>query len=95
VARLARLKVSLKDSNATPSLAAVAHGKLRQTQSYSAASLIHDSRILQVTSCETVHESFSVLDFTLLLPDVMIIADEVDSQLTQKMEDGKLHEEHG
>jgi hypothetical protein len=28
----------------------------------------------------------SVLDFSLLLPDVMTIADEVDAQLTQTME---------
>jgi hypothetical protein len=39
---LARLKVSLKDSNETPSPAAVAHGNLRRTQSYSAAMLIRD-----------------------------------------------------
>jgi hypothetical protein len=30
--------------------------------------------------------SFDALDFSLLLPDVMTIADEVDAQLTQSME---------
>ena len=48
--------------------------------------LIHESRILQVTIFETLQENLRVLDFNLLLPDVMTIADEVDSQLTQTME---------
>jgi hypothetical protein len=47
--------------------------------------LIHESRILQVTIFGTLHKNLSVLDFSLLLPDVMIIADEVDAQLTQTM----------
>jgi hypothetical protein len=48
--------------------------------------LIHESRILQVTIFGTLQENLAMLDFNLLLPDVMIIADEVDSQLTQTME---------
>jgi len=48
--------------------------------------LIHESRILQVTTFGILHKNLSVLDFNLLLPDVMIIADEVDAQLTQTME---------
>jgi hypothetical protein len=48
--------------------------------------LIHESRILQVTIFGALHENLSVLDFNLLLPDIMVIADEVDSQLTQTME---------
>jgi hypothetical protein len=48
--------------------------------------LIHESRILQVTIFGTLHENLSTLDFSLLLPDVMIIADEVDAQLTQTMD---------
>jgi hypothetical protein len=47
--------------------------------------LIHESGILQVTIFGTLHKNLSVLDFSLLLPDVMIIADEVDAQLTQTM----------
>ena len=34
----------------------------------------------------TLHKNLSRLDFDLLLPDVMIIADEVDAQLTQTMD---------
>jgi hypothetical protein len=74
-----------KDSDAIASLAAVAHGKLRRKQGYAAAMLIHESRILQVTIFGTLHKNLSMSDFSLLLPDVMIIADEVDAQLTQTM----------
>jgi hypothetical protein len=48
--------------------------------------LVQDSRILQVTLFGTLQKNLSALDFSLLLPDVMTIADEVDSQLTQAME---------
>jgi len=48
--------------------------------------LVHDSRILQVTLFGTLQHNMSFLDFTLLLPDVMTIADEVDAQLAQLME---------
>jgi hypothetical protein len=53
---------------------------------YSSAMLIHESRILQVAIFGTLHKNLSTLDFNLLLPDVMIIADEVDAQLTQTMD---------
>ena len=48
--------------------------------------LVHDSRILQVTLFGTLQKNLGVLDFSLVLPDVIAIADEVDSQLTQAME---------
>ena len=66
--------------------AAVAHGKLRYQQGYTPAMLVHESRILQVTIFGTLQGNLNVLDFSLLLPDVMTIADEVDSQLTQSMD---------
>ena len=47
--------------------------------------LVHESRILQVTIFGTLQNNLNVLDFSLLLPDVMTIADEVDAQLTQTM----------
>jgi hypothetical protein len=34
----------------------------------------------------TLRKNLSAIDFSLLLPDVMTIADEVDSQLTQAMD---------
>jgi hypothetical protein len=38
-----------------------------------------------VTLFGVLQENLSSLDFSLLLPDVMSIADEVDAQLTQAM----------
>jgi len=52
VTRLGKAKVPNKDSDAIASPAAVEHGKLRRTQGYSSAMLIHESRILQVTILE-------------------------------------------
>src|SRR5580700_3227013 len=86
------LIVRLREPNArgeessVGSAAAVAHGKLRKLQGYTAGMLVHDSRILQVTLFATLQNNLSALDFSLLLPDVMTIADEVDSQLTQTMD---------
>jgi CheY-like chemotaxis protein len=68
------------------STAAAAHGKMRQQQGYTPGMLVHDSRILQVTLFGMLQSNLSALDFSLLLPDVMTIADEVDSQLTQAMD---------
>jgi len=64
----------------------VAHGKMRKMQGYTPGMLVHDSRLLQVTLFGTLQQNLSALDFSLLLPDVMTIADEVDSQLTQAMD---------
>jgi hypothetical protein len=86
VFRLAMSSFPTKDGDAAASPAAVEHGKLRRAQGYTSAMLIHESRILQVTIFGTLHENLSLLDFKLLLPDVMTIADEVDSQLTQTMD---------
>jgi DNA-binding response OmpR family regulator len=77
---------STKDSDAISSDAALAHGKLRYLQGYTPAMLVHESRILQVTLFGTLQSNLSFLDFSLLLPDVMTIADEVDAQLTQSMD---------
>jgi hypothetical protein len=41
------------------------------------------SRILQVSIFQTLQNSLTTVDFSLLLIDVMTIADEVDSQLKQ------------
>jgi RsbT co-antagonist protein rsbRD N-terminal domain len=86
VARLRRPKLPDKDSDAIASPAASEHGKLRRKQGYSSGMLIHESRILQVTIFGTLHKNLTALDFNLLLLDVMTIADEVDSQLTQTMD---------
>jgi DNA-binding response OmpR family regulator len=86
VVRLARPSATTKDTDAVFSAAAIAHGKLRYEQGYTPAMLVHESRILQVTLFGTLQSNLSLLDFSLLLPDVMTIADEVDAQLTQSMD---------
>lgn len=48
--------------------------------------LVEESRILEVSIFHTLHIHADALDFRLLLPDVMTIADEVDSQLAQAIE---------
>jgi DNA-binding response OmpR family regulator len=86
VVRLSKPSATTKDSDAVSSDAAIAHGKLRYLQGYTPAMLVHESRILQVTLFGTLQSNLSLLDFSLLLPDVMTIADEVDAQLTQSMD---------
>jgi len=86
VVRLSKPSSSAKDSDAISSDAALAHGKLRYLQGYTPAMLVHESRILQVTLFGALQSNLSFLDFSLLLPDVMTIADEVDAQLTQSMD---------
>jgi hypothetical protein len=74
-----------KSSAASFSAAAVAHGKLRYLQGYTPAMLVDESRILEVTVFGIVHSNLNSLDFSMLLPDVTAIADEVDTHLTQSM----------
>jgi len=85
VTRLDKPKLSDEESDAITSPAAIEHGQLRRIQGYSSGMLVHESRILQVTIFGILHDNLRVLDFNLLLPDVMLIADEVDWQLTQTM----------
>jgi DNA-binding response OmpR family regulator len=86
IVRLRSPHVTIEEGGFIGSPAAVAHGKLRKSQGYTSAMLVQDSRILQVTLFGTLQKNLGALDFSLLLPDVMTIADEVDSQLTQAME---------
>jgi ActR/RegA family two-component response regulator len=73
------------EGKARVSMAAVAHGKVRREQGYSAAMLVEESRILQVCIFKTLRSNLNALDLSLVLTDVMTIADEVDSQLRQTM----------
>ena len=61
------------------------HGLTRRKQGYSAAMLVEESRIVQVSIFDTLHKNEHRLDFKVLLPDVMVIADEVDLQLAEAM----------
>ena len=84
--RLSKPSATDKHNDAIFSGTAIAHGRLRYLQGYSPAMLVHESRILQVTIFGTLQNNLNSLDFSLLLPDVMTIADEVDAQLTQSMD---------
>src|SRR5271156_1110649 len=84
--RLSKAASATEEIDASDSPSAMAHGELRYRQGYSPAMLVHESRILQVTIFGTLQSNMNHLDFSLLLPDVMTIADEVDSQLTQSMD---------
>jgi hypothetical protein len=59
------------------------HGIIRQQQGYSIPMFIEESRILQASIFNTLQNNLNTVDFSLLLADVMTIADEVDSQLKQ------------
>ena len=85
ISRLSKPSATAKDGDARCSEAAAAHGELRYQQGYAPDLLVYESRILQVTLFGTLQNNLSFLDFSLLLPDVMTIADEVDAQLTQSM----------
>jgi DNA-binding response OmpR family regulator len=72
-------------TRALVSPSAANHGKLRRDQGYTAAMLVEESRMLQVSIFQTLQNNLHKIDFSLLLIGVMTIADEVDSQLSQQM----------
>jgi DNA-binding response OmpR family regulator len=78
-----RLRVPRSLGTKQASEGAVLHGGVRRSQGYSIPMIIEESRILQVSIFNTLQTNLSVVDFSLLLIDVMTIADEVDSQLKQ------------
>jgi hypothetical protein len=61
------------------------HGLQRREQGYTAAMMVEESRMLQVSIFQTLENNLHRIDFSLLLVGVMAIADEVDSQLAQAM----------
>jgi len=61
------------------------HGLERRRQGYTAAMMVEESRIFQVTIFHTLQKNLGSIDFSVLLLGVMTIADEVDSQLSQAM----------
>jgi hypothetical protein len=86
IVRLRKPNTTGEERDPTRSETAIAHGNMRRSQGYSLGMLVHDSRLLEVAIFGTLEKNLSALDFTLLLPDVMTIADEVDSQLAQAMD---------
>jgi CheY-like chemotaxis protein len=78
-----RLRVPRELGTKHISEAAVQHGRVRQSQGYTISMIIEESRILQVSIFATLRKNLDKVDFSLLLLDVMTIADECDSQLKQ------------
>jgi hypothetical protein len=72
-------------TRALESAAARNHGRLRRDQGYTAAMLVTESRMLQVSIFQTLHLHVEDTKPGVLLMYVMAIADEVDSQLAQAM----------
>lgn len=72
-------------SNALTSPAAAEHGLMRRQQGYTAAMMVVESRMLQVSIFQTLQNNLHRVDFSQLMISVMAIADEVDSQLAQSM----------
>jgi CheY-like chemotaxis protein len=72
-------------AKASISIAAREHGDLRRKQGYTAAMVVEESRILQVSIFNTLQNNLCRVDFSKVLVDVITIADEVDSQLKQAM----------
>jgi hypothetical protein len=84
---VARLRADLPlGAKSALSASAAAHGLTRRQQGYSAAMMVEESRILQVCIFHTLQRNLATIDFSVLLLQVMTIADEVDSQLRQAME---------
>jgi CheY-like chemotaxis protein len=72
-------------TRALVSTSAVEHGLTRREQGYTAAMVVEESRMLQVSIFQTLQNNLHRVDFSLLLLGVMAIADEADSQLAQAM----------
>jgi|SRR5580692_11600295 CheY-like chemotaxis protein len=84
---VARLRAAIPlGSKGSLSTFAADHGVTRRRQGYSAAMMVEESRILQVCIFHTLEKNLAAIDFSVLLSQVMTIADEVDSQLRQAME---------
>jgi hypothetical protein len=79
-------RLRLGRGSATPiSRAARDHGEIRRQQGYTAPMVVEESRFLQVSIFETLHRNLRSVDFNKVLPDIVTIADECDSQLKQAM----------
>ena len=73
------------NSKAIISIPARQHGDHRRKQGYTAAMVVEESRILEVSIFNTLQNNQPRVDFSQVLLDIMTIADEVDSQLEQAM----------
>ncbi len=80
-ARLRRARTIQATDGPIP--AAVAHGQHRYRQGYTAPLIVQEAQLLQVSIFETIQRNLASVDFTTVLADMMIVADQVDSHLKQ------------
>jgi hypothetical protein len=64
---------------------AIAHGRTRQAQGYSAAMLVEESRLFEIVTFGILSLHRREFDQSKLLLDIAVIADEVDTQLTESV----------
>jgi len=64
---------------------AAEHGVARRKQGYSAAMMVEEARMLEISIFKSLHDNLDHIEFNLLLPDVMRIANEVDAQLGRSL----------
>jgi hypothetical protein len=62
---------------------AAEHGVARRKQGYSAAMMVEEARMLQISIFKSLHDNLDHIEFRLLLSDVMRLANEVDAQLSR------------
>jgi hypothetical protein len=67
------------------SIPARQHGDRRRIQGYTAAKVVEESRILQMSIFNTLQQNLSRVDFSRVLLDVITVADEVDPKLKQAL----------
>jgi hypothetical protein len=81
---ISRLR-SPPEASARPSATAHEHRILRCQQGYTAAKVVLESRILQLSIFKTLEDNLHSVDFSKVLLDVRTIRDEVDSQVKQQI----------
>jgi hypothetical protein len=76
---IARLRLDA-GTKAPISKAAADHGNLRRKQGHAVPMTVEESRLLQVTIFSTLYKNVKNLEFGVLLPDVVTIADAVENE---------------
>lgn len=81
-----RLLSGQKAEQASPTCAgAIKRGKLRFTQGYTVLLMMREARLLQASIFKIIDQNVDTVDFALLLPDLVTIADEMSSQSIQSV----------
>jgi CheY-like chemotaxis protein len=80
-----RSSTAIGSTTASASPSAAMHGLNRCRAGYTPAMLVEESWILQAIIFKTLQNNLATIDPSLLLEEVMTIADEMDSQLSQAM----------